>query len=150
MLVVAGFGVYGWIVPWRQQGVPGTRPGMLVEEETGNRYVYVDGMLRPTPDLPAALLWQGASAKVKLVSRASLAGVPRGLALGIPVGPAVSRTETVLHGPWLACRPTTRTAGGWASNSIPARCSRRSRRNGSPWYGPVGTIHLLTKGTGIG
>ena len=61
VLVMAGFGVYGWIVPGGSKAY--REPGLiLVEKETGNRYVYVDGMLRPTPDLPAALLWQGAGA----------------------------------------------------------------------------------------
>ncbi|MGW3621398.1 type VII secretion protein EccB [Micromonospora arida] len=105
VLVVAGFGVYGWIVPGGSKAY--REPGLiLVEKETGNRYVYVDGMLRPTPDLPAALLWQGTGAKVKLISRASLAGVPRGLALGIPGGPRdVPAQESFVSGPWLACLP---------------------------------------------
>ncbi|GID32223.1 type VII secretion protein EccB [Paractinoplanes brasiliensis] len=110
VLVVAGFGVYGWIVPGGSKSF--REPGLvLVEKESGNRYVYVNGTLHPT-DLPSALLWQGASAKVKLVSRKSLAGVPRGEALGIADGPRdIPDPESFKAGPWLVCAPATAGAG---------------------------------------
>ena len=147
VLVVAGFGVYGWIVPGGSKAY--REPGLiLVEKETGNRYVYADGMLRPTPDLPAALLWQGAGAKVKLISRASLAGVPRGLALGIPGGPRdVPARESFVSGPWLACLPDKPGGPGLgieldprlAFTPIPPERFTVVRAQS-------GTFHLLTQG----
>ncbi|MFD6566779.1 type VII secretion protein EccB [Micromonospora profundi] len=122
VLVVAGFGVYGWIVPggstaYRQPGL------ILVEKETGSRYVYADGLLHPVIDRPAAMLWQGPSAKVKLISQASLADVPRGDVLGIPDGPReIPAPQSFVAGPWLAClsgRPGDSGRGGLGMNLDP-------------------------------
>ena len=105
VLVAGGFAVYGWIVPggskaFRQAGA------ILVEKESGNRYVYLDGMLRPTPNLTSAMLVQGASAKVKLISQNSLKNIPRGPAIGIPDAPQTVPTgKSVVSGPWLTCLP---------------------------------------------
>lgn len=86
VLVTAGFGVYGLIVPggndaWRKEGV------ILLEKETGTRYVMRDGVLHPTPNQASALLLAGPGAKVETISRASLAGLRRGEPLGIEGAP---------------------------------------------------------------
>ncbi|MGA5300902.1 type VII secretion protein EccB [Nucisporomicrobium flavum] len=105
VLVAGGFAVYGWIVPggskaFRQAGA------ILVEKESGNRYVYLDGMLRPTPNLTSAMLVQGASAKVKLISQNSLKDIPRGPAIGIANAPqTVPTAKDLVSGPWLTCLP---------------------------------------------
>ncbi|BCJ52699.1 type VII secretion protein EccB [Actinoplanes sp. NBRC 14428] len=105
VLVAGGFAVYGWIVPggskaFRQAGA------ILVEKESGNRYIYVDGMLRPTPNLTSAMLVQGASAKVKLISRNSLKNVPRGPAIGLANAPqTIPASNDLVFGPWLTCLP---------------------------------------------
>ncbi|MFI6165053.1 type VII secretion protein EccB [Micromonospora haikouensis] len=105
VLVAAGFGVYGWIVPggsaaFREKGA------ILVEKESGTRYVYLDGVLHPTPNLASAMLLQGGQAKVKLISRNSLRDVPRGPALGIADAPQLVPSPAELTtGPWLACLP---------------------------------------------
>ncbi|MCA2217460.1 type VII secretion protein EccB [Jidongwangia harbinensis] len=105
VLVAAGFAVYGWIVPggskaFRQAGA------ILVEKETGNRYVYFGGKLHPAPNLTSAMLVQGPAAKVKLISRNSLAKVPRGPAIGIRDAPqTVPAAGDMLSGPWLTCLP---------------------------------------------
>ncbi|GAA0389224.1 type VII secretion protein EccB [Micromonospora gifhornensis] len=146
-LVVAGFGVYGWIVPGGSKAY--RQPGLiLVEKESGNRYVYSDGLLHAVPDLPAALLRQGASAKVKLVSRASLAGVPRGLALGIPDGPrSVPAPELFVHGPWLACLPDNPDGRRLGLELDPrALFTPIPPERLSVVRDQSGTIHLLTKG----
>ncbi len=152
VLVVAGFGVYGWIVPggskaYRERGL------ILVEKETGSRYVYVDGRLHPAVDLPTALLWQGPAAKVKLISRASLAGVPRGQALGIPGGPRdVPAPESFVAGPWLVCLPG-RPGGpvprgpGLAINLDPhAPSAPIPPERLSAVRAPGGRVHLITQG----
>ncbi|GIJ50339.1 type VII secretion protein EccB [Virgisporangium aliadipatigenens] len=104
VLVLAGFAVYGWIVPggsraFAQRGV------ILVEKETGVRYVYLSGLLHPTPNLTSALLIQGTGATVKPISRASLKGVPRGVELGIAGAPQSVQTDRLSAGPWLVCLP---------------------------------------------
>ncbi|BCJ35641.1 ESX-1 secretion system protein eccB1 [Actinocatenispora thailandica] len=105
VLIVAGFGVYGWIKPggskaYQQQGA------ILVEKESGTRYVYLNGQLHPVPNLTSALLVQGPSATVKLISRESLKHVPRGPAIGIAGAPqTVPQPADLVRGPWLACLP---------------------------------------------
>jgi type VII secretion protein EccB len=150
VLVVAGFGVYGWIVPGGSKSY--REPGLvLVEKETGTRYVLVNGVLHPA-DLPTALLWQGAAAKVKLVSRKSLAGVPRGHVIGIAGGPRdIPPPESFVSGPWLVCAP-----GPSGSAAAPPRMTidLDPRAPFSPVpeneitvvRGPGGTVYLLTQG----
>ena len=87
LLVVICFGVYGWIVPggndsWRKGG------SIIVEKETGTRYVYANGQLFPTLNMASAVILSGTS-KVQLVSRKSLSGVPQGVPVGIPNAPQV-------------------------------------------------------------
>ena len=103
VLVLAGFVVYGWLVPggqvsWRN---PGT---IIVEKETGDRYVYAGGRLRPVRNMTSARLLQGAAATVKLVPHSSLRGVPRGPVIGLAGAPDVLPSAgDMLGGSWLAC-----------------------------------------------
>jgi type VII secretion protein EccB len=103
VLVIAGFMVYGWLKPggntsWRSPGV------IIVEKETGNRYVYLGGQLHPTRNLASAMLLEGPGAAIKLVSRASLKGVPHGSSIGLSTAPQVLPTAgSLVAGPWLAC-----------------------------------------------
>ncbi|GAA3687396.1 hypothetical protein GCM10022267_87800 [Lentzea roselyniae] len=103
VLIVIGFGVYGLIVPggntvWKQKGV------ILVEKESGTRYVYADGMLIATPNLASAMLIQGSGNKVTTISRSSLAGLPRGPQMGILGAPdVVPRPQELLPPSWLLC-----------------------------------------------
>jgi type VII secretion protein EccB len=147
VLVVAGFAVYGWIVPggskaYREAGL------VLVEKETGSRYVVVDGFLRPVADLPTALLWQGPNAKVKLISQASLAAVPRGGVLGIPGGPReVPAPERFVTGPWLVCLPERAGQPGVAVNFDPGALSQPVPADRlAVVRDPGGDFHLLTRG----
>ncbi|ADU10059.1 type VII secretion protein EccB [Micromonospora aurantiaca] len=104
VLVVAGFAVYGWIVPGGSKAY--TKSGViLVEKESGNRYVYLDGVLRPTPNLTSAMLIQGSGATVKLISKESIKDVPRGPSIGIDGAPQSVATGSMVAGPWLACLP---------------------------------------------
>jgi type VII secretion protein EccB len=112
-LMVAGFAGYGMVVPggstvWRK---PGT---LIVEKETGNRYILVGGVLRPVANRASAMLLLGTKMTVKHVSRKSLRGVGHGLTIGIagapddlPV-PGASAATT-----WTAC--AARGASGAAA-----------------------------------
>jgi type VII secretion protein EccB len=103
LLIVIGFGVYGLIVPggnkaWQQKGA------ILVEKESGTRYVYVNGVLMATPNLASAMLIQGDQSKVSVITRASLSGLARGPQMGIPGAPdTVPRPQDLLPGSWLLC-----------------------------------------------
>jgi type VII secretion protein EccB len=101
--LAGGFAVYGLISPggnlaWQKPG------SVIVEKETGTRYVYAGGVLRPTMNLASALLAEGSRATVRLVSRNSLAGVPRGTQVGIPGAPdSLPATASLLPGVWSVC-----------------------------------------------
>jgi type VII secretion protein EccB len=95
--------VYGLIVPggntqWQASGV------IVLEKETGNRYVYLNGKLDPVANQASAMLVLGASAKVVRVSRASLKTVPTGPTIGISGAPSVIPPASDLaRGPWVVC-----------------------------------------------
>ena len=111
-LLVAGCGIFGLVLPggdrtWRE---PGT---IVVEKETGTRYLYLDGALRPVLNLSSARLLAGAAGKVRLVSIKSLRGVPHGLPVGIPGAPdALPEAAGFTAEPWLVCATTARGPSG--------------------------------------
>ncbi|GAA0917833.1 hypothetical protein GCM10009558_028250 [Virgisporangium aurantiacum] len=84
-LGLAGFAVWGLLQPggstkWRS----GT--AVIVEKESGAKFVYLDGVLHPVVNYASALLIVGA-ARTIAVARRSLAGAARGPLLGIPGAP---------------------------------------------------------------
>ncbi|GHB68394.1 type VII secretion protein EccB [Streptomyces viridiviolaceus] len=114
LLVCAGFAVYGLIKPggntsWAKQGT------IVVEKDTGSRFLYLNGVLHPVANYASALL--GASAAggdtgVRSVSRNSLSGVRRGAEIGIAGGPdSVPRASALLTGPWARCLAPGRGTG---------------------------------------
>jgi len=112
-LVLAGFGVYGLVVrggntAWRE---PGT---IIVEKETGTRYLLLDGTLRPVLNYASARLAVGTDrAMVRTVSRASLTGVPHGRPIGIPDAPdALPDAGHLLTDDWLVCAPLAQDVSG--------------------------------------
>lgn len=107
VLIAIGFGVYGWLVPggnesWRAQGA------IVVEKESGTRFVNVGGVLYPTLNHTSAKLLQGPNGdpKAKLLSKASLAEAPRGAPVGIPGAPQLlPPVQDLVGSQWLACLP---------------------------------------------
>ncbi|MEU9348156.1 type VII secretion protein EccB [Streptomyces sp. NPDC048278] len=102
LLVVAAV-VYGLIKPadtdsWAKAGA------LVVEKETGTRYIYVNGRLHPTVNYSSALLALGGTSGVQDVSRAGLADVPRGTPIGIPGAPDdIAQPSALLTGAWTDC-----------------------------------------------
>ncbi|WP_431975790.1 type VII secretion protein EccB [Micromonospora haikouensis] len=85
-IALGGFALYGLFAgggtKWRDAGA------VIVEKESGARFVYREQKLHPVLNYASALLIIGAErAKTVLVSRRSIEGVPRGLPLGIPDAP---------------------------------------------------------------
>ncbi|WP_212834165.1 type VII secretion protein EccB [Catellatospora sp. TT07R-123] len=104
VVVAAGFGVYGVFsergdVGWQADGT------VVIEDGTGAKYVYRNEKLHPALNLASALLASGQSApQIKTVSRKSLAGVPRGLTVGVPNLPdSLPDGDTLLGAPWSLC-----------------------------------------------
>ncbi|MEJ3746495.1 type VII secretion protein EccB [Actinomycetes bacterium KLBMP 9797] len=111
--------VYGLVVPggkrvWQSGDV------MIVEKETGTRYVYLDGRLHPATNYASALLAIGRKARTVQVSRNSLAGVPRGPRIGIADAPdALPDRKRLLNGGWTMCsEPTVDEAGTPTSEAV--------------------------------
>ncbi|UUU23658.1 type VII secretion protein EccB [Streptomyces sp. DSM 40750] len=109
LLLCVGFTVFGLIFPrdsdnWREPGV------LIMEKETGARYLYGDGVLRPVLNYTSAKLVTGKSGKVEQVSRATLADVPRGAPIGIPGAPdSLPSADQLTTAAWQVCA-TTRVA----------------------------------------
>jgi type VII secretion protein EccB len=99
-LLCGGFVVYGLIAPvpvaWRQQGA------IVVDKQTGTRFIYLNGMLHPTANYASALLLVGQNATVQMIAHTSLAGVPVGDMIGIAGAPQTLPT-TLLPGAWAEC-----------------------------------------------
>jgi type VII secretion protein EccB len=110
-LALAAVGVYGILRPG---GASSWRAGnaVIVEEETGARFVFRDGVLHPVLNYSSAVLVLGQPSPPRVrVSRASLAGVPRGSVLGIAGAPdALPAASDLLSGAWTVCsRPSAAT-----------------------------------------
>ena len=119
IVALACVGVYGMIVPggndaWRDANA------VIVEAETGTRFVYLDGRLHPVSNYASALLLVGANATTREVSRDSMVDVPRGPRLGIPDAPdALPGADRLLDGSWSLCStPASDVAGGRVEESV--------------------------------
>jgi type VII secretion protein EccB len=110
-LGLAGFAVWGLLQPggstrWRSEGV------VIVERESGAKYVFLAGLLHPVSNYSSALLIIGAARPNTVwVARRSLAGVTRGAPLGIDGAPdAMPGRRDLVKGPWSVCgRPDQST-----------------------------------------
>jgi type VII secretion protein EccB len=103
LLIACGFTVLGLLSPgsassWRQSGQ------LIVEKETGARYVLVGGVLRPVMNYASAVLLFGKRPPVASVSSASLRSTPRGLPVGIVGAPEALPDPAGLRGAvWSVC-----------------------------------------------
>lgn len=108
-LVFAGFWIVGLIWPggaesWKVDGA------VIIEEETGARFVYFDGLLHPVQNYASALLIvSSGDREVHSVHQSSLADTPRGGMLGIPGAPdALPEPDQFVSAPWLTCSAPNR------------------------------------------
>lgn len=117
-LIVAGFAVYGLIFPggstaWQAEGA------LIVEKDTGNRYLYLDGQLRPVFNYASALLLLDGDLTVTTVSAASLAGTSHGQPVGIVGAPDdLPGASEVNADAWLVCQSTASTASTASTVSL--------------------------------
>ncbi|GIF73775.1 type VII secretion protein EccB [Asanoa siamensis] len=85
VLLLAGVGVYGLLRPG------GSRPvenAIIVERETGAKFIYTEGLLHPVLNWTSAVLVLGQPRPaVRTLSQSSLRTVPRGLPIGIADAP---------------------------------------------------------------
>ncbi|SFB35756.1 type VII secretion protein EccB [Amycolatopsis marina] len=103
VVAVLAVWVYGLVVPggndsWR------SGDAVIVEKETGTRYVYVDDRLHPVANFTSALLILGQHGEPRTVSRASLEGAPRGPRVGIVGAPdSLPAMDRLRQGAWTMC-----------------------------------------------
>ncbi len=127
VIAVGGFTVYGFIRPsqstaWRH---PGT---LIVDRQTGTRYVLAGGRLHPVLNYASARLLLGRSMTVALVPADTLAAVPRGGPVGIPGAPDALPANTgsssgTGSGPtrWLVCAGRVAGAAGAQAPTVSVR-----------------------------
>jgi type VII secretion protein EccB len=141
-LLCGVFVVYGLIAPvpvaWRQQGA------IVVDKQTGTRFIYLNGTLHPTANYASALLLVGQNATVKMVAHASLGGVPVGDTIGIAGAPQ-TLPATLLPGAWAQCL----APGGPPGNGVVVDLAPDRHVTGSTAgqlilvAGPTGTQYVL-------
>lgn len=150
LLIGVGFGVYGLFVPggskkWQAQGA------IVVEKETGARFVNAGGVLHPTLNYASAKLLQGAGSEVQMISQASLVDAPRGGPIGIPDAPqTLPPVEDLAGSHWLACLPGAETGAAPGQFNLDFDPTSSSRQMSADQYLPVrsadGTDYLLWQG----
>lgn len=121
VLVSAGALMYGLVVPggndsWR------TSNSLIVNRDTGARYLYIDGRLRPVRNYASAKLIGGNGLKTTDVRTASLRGTPVGAPVGIPGAPdSVPAAGDLEGGAWHVCSTlglSHTSAGGTAATAV--------------------------------
>ncbi len=158
VLVCAGAFVFGLIKPggndsWR------TGESLIVDKQTGARYLYLDGRLRPVRNYASAQLIAGGGLGVTTVGTSSLAGTPHGTPVGIPDGPeALPATGDLDTRPWLVCsgldprttgvvRATTTLALGTDAPQDITGGRELGQAEALMAVGPDGTEYLLWQGS---
>ncbi|MFF0220946.1 type VII secretion protein EccB [Streptomyces sp. NPDC004629] len=153
LLVSAGAFVYGLISPsttnsWRVSGT------LIVDKDTGARYFYQDGELRPVLNYASAMLLAGASGggmSTTAVGTGSLRHTPRGAAVGISGAPDVLPDADALADsrPWLVCSAPDGGAGTDATVlSVASTAIERPLPSSSALLvaDPSGNRHLVWQG----
>ncbi|MFE5792124.1 type VII secretion protein EccB [Streptomyces sp. NPDC056503] len=144
VVLVVGFLLFGMISPagtksWR------TTNALIVQKETGTRYLYLDGRLRPVLNYASARLVSRTAPAPVIVSTKSLRGEPHGTPVGIPGAPDTLPDPADLErGAWQVCADPPLATGPDGSG----RTARTSLRIGFATEGvfPVRTEGVLVAG----
>jgi len=105
VLLCGGMLVWGWLRPapntaWKQQGA------IVVDQSSGTRYIYLNGVLHPVANYASALLIAGRSAAVNYLPAASLSATRVGDTIGISGAPdSLPSPSALLRGTWALCHP---------------------------------------------
>jgi type VII secretion protein EccB len=103
VLLCGGALVFGLLSPtpstaWRNPGA------IIVDQQTGTRYLLLGGGLHATANYASALLVAGQNASMQSVSSSQLTGMPVGGEIGIPGAPdEVPSGTSLLPGIWALC-----------------------------------------------
>ncbi|MGL5828557.1 MAG: type VII secretion protein EccB, partial [Angustibacter sp.] len=112
ILILVGFLIFGLLRPGKGPGLnPGTN--LVIEKETGTRYLVQGEVLHPVANLASALLAVGPTLTIQTLSQKKTALLERGRPVGLVGAPeAVPKPSAVIKEGWSACiRGTTSTTG---------------------------------------
>jgi type VII secretion protein EccB len=150
LLVLGGVALLALVRPgsapgWRQPGV------LIIEKETGNRYVMADGRLHPVLNYASARLLLPEEFKTVPASAKDLAEVPHGGLIGIAGAPDVLPRPGGGY-TWLVCATSTTAVDGRITPQVTVLLDDATRpaRGGSVGAlvtGPDGTSYLVHRGT---
>jgi len=120
-LVFAGFAVYGLLRPAGRQPVANS---IIVERETGAKYIFIEGLLHPVLNWTSArLILAQPKPPVRTMAQSSLRDVPRGRPVGIPDAPdALPGRDGLVGAPVSVCSaPRSATSVDPASHVLVGR-----------------------------
>jgi type VII secretion protein EccB len=120
MIVLAVVGIYGFINP---SGGKPAENDIVIERESGARYVFIEGRLHPVLNFTSARLIVGSpSPKVRTMSHKSLVNLPVGPPVGIRDAPDPPPPKKALLGlPWNVCGVRVTGAGAAAAQLVIGR-----------------------------
>ncbi|MEV1066442.1 type VII secretion protein EccB [Streptomyces sp. NPDC050263] len=158
LLIGAGAFVFGLLSPggndsWRSGNA------LIVNKDTGARYLYLDGRLRPVRNFASARLLGGKDLAAVAVGTKSLADTPIGAPVGIEGAPdSVPGADRLERGAWRVCSVTTAGNSGAAPDGRADQTvltvggdrsadHSLSTREAALLKGPDGTLHLMWRGS---
>ncbi|WP_329247191.1 type VII secretion protein EccB [Actinoallomurus sp. NBC_01490] len=105
LLCAAAF-IWGLISPGRSNTWRDSQ-SLIVDQDTGASYLYVDGRLRPVRNYASARLIGGTKLTTRKVRNKSLAGAPHGQPVGIVGAPdSLPSPADLSRDPWAVCSGT--------------------------------------------
>lgn len=152
LLILVGFAVHGLLHPAAGPALAQDTT-MVVEKETGTRYVVESGTLRPVANLASALLLAGPKPQLQMLSRQRTRQLPRSTAVGIVGAPDdVPAAADVAAAGWSVCVGSTTATTGLApttaiSFSSDDRPAPLAAGKGFLVAGPDGSLYLVVSGT---
>ncbi|MFJ7078531.1 type VII secretion protein EccB [Streptomyces sp. NPDC098781] len=152
LIVSAGSFVFGLLSPgkkdsWRSEWA------FVVDRETGSRYLYLDGRLRPVLNYASARLLSGPDLTPVDVGTASLDGTPHGSPVGIPGAPdSLPKAAGLSTGPWQVCTgsggsgPGSKDAATTLAVGAAVDGEGLGATEGLLVSGPDSSLHLVWRG----
>jgi type VII secretion protein EccB len=106
VLLCAGMFVWGLISPGRSNSWHDAQ-GLIVDQDTGTSYLYLDGRLHPVRNYASARLIRGTRMTTHRVRTKSLDGTPHGRPVGIVGAPdSMPAGAGLTRGAWAVCSGT--------------------------------------------
>ncbi|MDN3354810.1 type VII secretion protein EccB [Actinomadura sp. DC4] len=151
LLCAAAF-VWGLISPGKSNSWRDSQ-SLIVDQDTGASYLYVDGRLRPVRNYASARLIGGTKMKTRKVRTKSLNGAPHGQPVGIIGAPdALPSPGDLSQNPWAVCSGTGDTGTNAPITTLAvgvsgAEDSPLTAGEGMLVIGPDSAVYLVWQGS---